>query len=1002
MRRILTSFIAVAGFAMAASAATINNSTSFPSKSGHIWTTQKDAGIAWGRQNNAVTIVIVGDTVTCSKCRQLDAALFNTPAWQSFVAANNLALVYWDRGILGNTQSWNAYASPNVVKGSFPTINIYAGGTFRTRYLAQDSQKTATYLINQLLTWVAQYPGITPGTVGFTTSAQTVMENAGNAVVTVARTGGTSEAQSFKVTAAAGTHNQAVDQTLTWVAGDGATKTVNIPLLDDQAWTSPTQRVITVSLDKTSGSAAVGITSMNVTIFESVPYAPGEIGFQSETLVVSEADAPISVAVERKNGSIGTVGVTYTVYTNSVVADTGTLTWADTENQAKFIDLQAVLPSNPGYDGIIKTVSVGLSDLTGSPQPTFGISEAVVEFRDEAISATLAEYDVPAEGAFSSDDDWFYSDGLGVRSAPLANGVDSVLTFTAPSNGLLTVQYGGLQNSGALTLNTTGADTLTATGTTLEDAVLALAAGDTITWTAEASADGYVPYVEVVQWEPVAAASAPAPANGASFLLAEYGSKTLEWSDESGLAIACYVEIGSAADALADAGEQTNGVSLADAGIAAAQGTVFWSVTLEVEGDLGTVMLVPSPVWSFTIFDRPTFENNDLPAAGGSSVIYTKTQVSMNASASRGVSYTANFGGATGLTINPQTGLITGTPKKAGTYSVTVTAADSGGRTTTHTFTLTVAKTPTGKYNGLVMSNGQLAGTIALTASASGKATGKLVMDKQSLSLKGAWVSRGDGLMEATLEGRTTESVTVALKNATTLSGTTRSGAQITGEAATKTATYTGYYTALVNPASVTSLGSLNYKPDGYGYVTFTVKSGSARYSGYLPDGTRLSGSAPVFTKAYSGLAIYKQMYQKRGDLAMLAPLGSAGFELSGTWNYPGKLGGSDAFRANVSGLGGLYNKSTGFSALNSSSLYIAGEHSGAVQASAASLSTTTASIKLKGKAATGLITCKAGKYSCKGVAVPSQGVAAGFYLAPHAQDKRFKQSHQVMILKPQ
>jgi hypothetical protein len=1007
MKRFLSGLGLVLGFVATVSAVGIDQSTSFPSKLG-VWTVQKEAALAWARANNAITIVIVGDHLNCGKCKAFDTATLSNTTWKQYVAAHNLALVYWDRPTLGDS-AWYAYAAANTIGGQFPTVGIYGPSGQRLEYfLARDSKKTPEYIIGLLNKWVGQFPGSQPpGTVGFAASALTVAEDAGSAVVTVARTGGTGEAQDFGVTASAGAYNGAVSQTLHWNTGEGGSKTVSIPIIDDGVYTTPTSRTFTVTLAKTSGTATLGAANATITVLESIPYAPGELGFTAGTLSVSEADvATAKVSVNRVNGSVGAISVSYAVSTGGVAATSGTLNWAAGDVAAKDIALSAFILDTAPYDGIREGAVITLSAPTGTPPPTLGQATATVLIRDKAITQTLAEFEAeqgyPA-GTFEAVGDWFYNEDLdALRSAPLDAGAETALTFAAPQAGLLTIAYGSTTAGGETALGVWN----TVSGIGEVTNVLALAAGQVIELIAgNVTVSGYVSHGKVIAWEPVLAASSPQPAAGASFLLAEFGSKSLTWTAQAGFETELFT--GRAPAALASQGVSVSGPALSAAGITATQGAVYWRVDTKAAGDFDTAFVVAGPVWSFTVIDKPTFENNGLPPSGGTATIYAKTTVAIDAHATRAVGYTANFGGLTGLKIGSD-GQITGTPKKYGTFTVTVTATDAGGRTSTVAFKLTVAKTPVGKYNAILTRGSVLAGTVTLSGSSTGKVTAKVLADGKTVSLKGVWVSKGDGSLAATLEGRNTAPVAVLVSGGQ-LSGSRTDGLALVGQPAnTGGGAYAGYYTVALDLAAIQPLGGLGYRPDGYGYLTLTVsRTGAARYAGSLPDGTKLSGSVPVYAGlhyqgSFNGVAIYKALYATRGAVSTLLPFtGNGNVALSGLWAYPGKAGGADAFAAALDGAGALYNKAAGFTGLGGSVPYVNGERKTAtvaVQGGKLSLNPASGSgVTLKGTVSTGLISGKVdhgGKaYSFKGVAVPSRGLAVGAYVVPHPAGGTYKQS---------
>ena len=158
-----------------------------------------------------------------------------------------------------------------VRASSLPTTSVYdCASTSSTNnevctFLAPSA---ATY--NILLQGYAAFSGATlsvtytmpaaanPGVLAFVAPSMTVMENAGNALVTVARTGGSDGAASVAYGTSAGTALAGVDYTtsvgnLNWPAGDASSRTITVPIINN-AGVNPSPRSFSVNLSGVSGS----------------------------------------------------------------------------------------------------------------------------------------------------------------------------------------------------------------------------------------------------------------------------------------------------------------------------------------------------------------------------------------------------------------------------------------------------------------------------------------------------------------------------------------------------------------------------------------------------------------------------------------------------------------------------------------------------------------------------------------------------------------------------
>jgi hypothetical protein len=226
-----------------------------------------------------------------------------------------------------------------------------------------------------------------------------VPEDAGNAVVTVLRTGSSSGAMSVNYatansSAVSGTHYTAVSGTLNWADGDAAPKTISIPIIDNS--TVNAARVFVVILSAPSGAAlgSPSRTTVNITDNDNT------LQFATPTYTVAEASPSISLSVTRTGGAANAASVTWTAVNGSATAGadygingdgtapSGTLDWAAGDAAAKTISipiLQDALIEGP------ETFTVVLSSPTGSGTGLGATTTATVTVTDDDSGVSFAQ-----------------------------------------------------------------------------------------------------------------------------------------------------------------------------------------------------------------------------------------------------------------------------------------------------------------------------------------------------------------------------------------------------------------------------------------------------------------------------------------------------------------------------------------------------------------------------------------------------------------------------------
>lgn len=261
----------------------------------NVWNSNMAAAKAKAKALNRPALVAIVDSVTCSYCKKFDANILSSPSWPSFLAVNPMILIMVDRATLP-TGTWGTYTGPYrsppyTGSLSFPTLAVlHPNGSMADLFLARNLLGANPGFYNRVKTTTDQYPK-TPapvpvpvpasGTVGFSVSSVTVSEGAGTVTASVTRQGGGSGAQTFSYATENGTALAGVDYTgksgtLTWGDGDVSTKTVPIPLGNDNRYTTPASRSFALRLARVSGSATLGTPALTITVTEVTP-APAPV-----------------------------------------------------------------------------------------------------------------------------------------------------------------------------------------------------------------------------------------------------------------------------------------------------------------------------------------------------------------------------------------------------------------------------------------------------------------------------------------------------------------------------------------------------------------------------------------------------------------------------------------------------------------------------------------------------------------------------------------------------
>ena len=394
------------------------------------------------------------------------------------------------------------------------------------------------------------------------------------------------------------------------------------------------------------------------------------------------------------------------------------------------------------------TVSISASGFDGS-DISYGTTSQTVIFKDTRVKSTLAEFaaaNAGLGGLSASGSAWFVpsqDDGNVLETKTLG---ESTLSFTATVGGILTATFASPNEGTILATDTVGeidldADTPVRFG---------VAAGQVITFTATAlpgqswATIGF----KAFSFSPLPVTlSAPAANSQISYdaLLGNKSLVDLAWS--AGFP-GCTFSLACNGVAL-DMGDATSGnaIDLGFVSLVPETRTYVWSVSASYteEGLRGVAVGAASS--SFTVASLPVFGNVPSSVVAYKSV-GSQIDMSVDSVGGGAVTYSAT-GLPKGMKINPTTGVITGKPRTAKTYNVTVTASNPYGSASA-SFKLSVGRFPKA-YSKPKYALFFFGGDDAILASAqfavtsSGKWNAKVSEFGRTAKPKGSLVALGDG-----------------------------------------------------------------------------------------------------------------------------------------------------------------------------------------------------------------------------------------------------------------
>jgi len=217
------------------------------------------------------------------------------------------------------------------------------------------------------------------GAVAMSASTYTVARTAGSINLTVRRSGGTQGALSVSYktvngTALSGVQFTGKTGTLTWASGDGANKTINIPISSAAVFAGTKWFAVRL----TAGTGTIVGTPSNATVniagSTSSASVTSTVTMSASFYSVAQSASAITLTVVRNGGTQGALSVSYKTVDGTALAGkqytagTGTLTWAsgDAGNKTFNIPISSALPFT-GTKSFAVRLTAGTGTTVGSP-----------------------------------------------------------------------------------------------------------------------------------------------------------------------------------------------------------------------------------------------------------------------------------------------------------------------------------------------------------------------------------------------------------------------------------------------------------------------------------------------------------------------------------------------------------------------------------------------------------------------------------------------------------
>jgi len=222
--------------------------------------------------------------------------------------------------------------------------------------------------------------------LGFAAQNFAAQQSAGNAALTVTRTGSNKQALTVNYATTDGTAVAGIDYTqtagtLTWAENDSTAKTINVPVSTAKALLE--QKTFEVALSQPTDAAAIAEPGAATVVVsgDAVP-SQGTVEFATTLQNIGQSVGTMQAIVNRTDGSSGAVSVAYAtradgnaVAGTDFTATSGTLEWADGDTAPKTFKVPV---SNTAPFVGKKVFDIALSKQAGATLGTPSTTEIVI------------------------------------------------------------------------------------------------------------------------------------------------------------------------------------------------------------------------------------------------------------------------------------------------------------------------------------------------------------------------------------------------------------------------------------------------------------------------------------------------------------------------------------------------------------------------------------------------------------------------------------------------